>query len=98
MNKKGAELSLNVIIIAVIVIIVLVVLVIIFSGRTNIFAKITHQTGEQYSVQRCDVPGTGRFCSSVCLAGTEEVKMPEGFTCGDSQTMGIGKCCCCKFD
>ena len=41
MDKKGAELSLNVIIVAVILLIVLVVLVIIFSGKTGIFAKTT---------------------------------------------------------
>jgi len=41
MNKKGVELSLNVIIIAIIVIIVLVVVVIIFGGKINVFSKST---------------------------------------------------------
>jgi len=41
MNKKGAELSLNVIIIAIIVIVVLVVVVIIFSGKISLFGKST---------------------------------------------------------
>ena len=41
MDKKGVELSMNVIIIAVIALLVLVVLIFIFSGRTQIFAKGT---------------------------------------------------------
>ncbi len=39
MNKKGAELSMNVIVIAAIVLLVLVVLSIIFLGRVGIFSK-----------------------------------------------------------
>ena len=39
MNREGAELSLNVVIIAIILIIVLVVVIIIFGGRLNIFGK-----------------------------------------------------------
>ena len=41
MNKKGAELSLNVIIVAVLVLIVLVVLIVIFSGRIGKFNEGT---------------------------------------------------------
>jgi hypothetical protein len=41
MNKKGAEMSLNVIIIAILVIIVLVVVVIVFSTKFSIFGKTT---------------------------------------------------------
>jgi len=88
MNKKGAELSLNVIIIAV---------VIIFSGRTNIFAKSTQQASQQYTADRCDVPGTGRYCSSQCLEGNYDTGMTN-FTCGNIPSLGIGKCCCCKYD
>jgi len=38
-NKKGAELSVNVIIVAVIALLVLVVLFAIFTGRMGIFSK-----------------------------------------------------------
>ena len=96
MNKKGAELSLNVIVIAVIVLVVLIVLIIIFSGRSNIFAKTTTKTSEPYAANRCDVPGTGRYCASQCIQGDTEVKI-EGFTCADIVTRGAGKCCCCQF-
>jgi len=41
MNKKGAELTLNVMIILIILLIALIVLVIIFSGKTSIFSKTT---------------------------------------------------------
>ena len=96
MNRKGVEMSLNVIIIAVLVMIVLVVLVIIFSGRTQLFTKTTHDTSEPFSVKKCDIPGTGRYCSSSCLEGDQEVNMPEGFECSDT-SRGTAKCCCCKF-
>ena len=96
MNRKAAEMSLNVIIIAVLVLIVLVVLVIIFSGRIGRFQNSTAETQAPYKANTCDVPGTGRYCSDQCLEGDSEVNI-QGFTCRDSQTRGIGKCCCCKF-
>ena len=96
MNKKGAELSLNVIIIAVLVIVVLIVLVIIFSTRTSIFTKTTHDTSKPYEAQTCDVPGTGRYCSGACIAGDTEVHFETTPICLD-KSMGEGKCCCCKF-
>jgi len=94
MNKKGAELSLNVIIIAVLVIIVLVVLVIIFSGRMGLLTKTTHETSEPYSAQRCDIPGTGRYCADDCktLGDHREVIIEGGHTCADT-SRGISKCC-----
>lgn len=96
MNKKGAELSLNVIIIAVLVLIVLVVVVIIFSGRIGIFQKGAAETEQPYKASVCDIPGTGRYCSSQCLEGDYEVDMKD-FTCLDEETRGTGMCCCCKF-
>jgi len=39
MNKKGAEMSLNVIIVAAIALLVLVILSVIFMGRIGIFSK-----------------------------------------------------------
>ncbi len=64
MNKKGAELSLNVIIVAVIVLIVLVVLVVIFSGRLGIFGRTTASCETQ-----------GGFCTeeSECPPGSTRI-------------------------
>ncbi len=39
MDRKGAELTMNVIIVAVLALIVLVVLLVIFTGRTSTFSK-----------------------------------------------------------
>ena len=96
MSKKGAELSLNIIIIAIILLIALVVVIIIFSGKMNLFQKGSEETSAPYKSSVCDVPGTGRYCSDVCFEGDNEVKM-DSFTCRDTQTRGVGKCCCCKF-
>lgn len=46
-NKKGAELSLNVIIIAIIVIIVLVVVIVIFGTKLNLFGKTSDSCESQ---------------------------------------------------
>ena len=100
MDKKAAELSLNVIIIAVIVIIVLVVLIIIFSTRTNIFTRSTHEASAPFGTSICDVPGTGRYCSSSCFTdtGDYDTGMKSGeFTCRNTDR-GADKCCCCKFE
>ena len=66
MNKKGAELSMNVIVIAAIVLLVLVVLSIIFLGRVGIFSKqvgdCTSKGGSCQLKTECDIskmsPGT----------------------------------------
>ena len=96
MNRKAAEMSLNVIIIAVLVLIVLVVLVIIFSAKIGRFQNSTAETQSPYKASVCDVPGTGRYCSDVCLEGDSDTGL-KSFTCRDTQARGIGKCCCCKF-
>lgn len=67
-NKKGAELPLNVIIIAAIALIVLIIIVFIFTGRISIFGKgledCISKTGHECSSQDCDIktqvpiPGT----------------------------------------
>jgi len=81
MNKKGTELSLNVIIIAVILIIVLVVVIIIFGGRINIFSKSTASCSAR-----------GGYCRSPdqntkgCPAGDVEIK----------NTDCTGQICCLK--
>ncbi|HLD88766.1 MAG TPA: hypothetical protein VI894_01020 [Candidatus Nanoarchaeia archaeon] len=58
MNKRGVELSVNVIIIAIIALLVLVILVAIFTGRIAIFS------GES---AKCE--SQGGKCSFVCGQG-----------------------------
>ena len=77
MDKKGAELSLNVIIVAVILLIVLVVLVIIFSGKLGLFTKSSEETSAPFKPTVCDVPGTGRYCSDQCFEGDTEEHLIE---------------------
>ena len=96
MNKKGAELSMNVIIIAVLVIVVLIVLVIIFSGRIKIFGNVTQTQANPYTKSTCDIPGTGRYCATACEAGDNEVQITQPHYCMDA-TKGVDRCCCCKF-
>ncbi|MDD5178384.1 MAG: hypothetical protein PHT54_03850 [Candidatus Nanoarchaeia archaeon] len=68
LNKKGAEISLNTVIIAIIVIIVLVVVVVFFLfGFENVTTKIksifysgTTGTDESLAVQLCNT-----YCSSI---------------------------------
>ncbi len=97
MNKRGAELSLNVIIIAVILIVVLVVLVIIFSAKTSIFTQTTTETAKPFTAKTCDVPGTGRYCSDNCGSDSDVSSQFTGgqFDCLDKITGGSSKCCCC---
>ena len=82
MNKKGVELSLNVIIIAVILLVVLVVMIVIFSGKTSIFAKTT---------SGCEARG------GTCLDGTScpASSAPAGF---GMQLCATGKICCIALE
>ena len=82
MNKKGAELSLNVIIIAIIVLIVLVVLIVIFTEKTSIFARTT---------SGCEARG------GTCVDGTScpASSAPAGF---GIQLCDAGKICCIQLD
>jgi len=95
MNRKAAEMSLNVIIIAVILLVVLVVLVIIFSGKIGSFQKGATQTEAPYKSNVCDVPGTGNYCSSHCFEGDSDTGK-KNFNCTDL-SRGVETCCCCKF-
>jgi len=81
MNKKGAELSMNVIVIAAIVLLVLVVLSIIFLGRIGIFGK---------SVGDCATKG------GVCVARedcTDITRLAPGTNCEKDEP---GTICCVK--
>jgi len=85
MNKRAAELSLNVIIVAVIVIIVLVVVVIIFSGKINIFSKTTVSCQAQ-----------GGYCTPpqfTTVAGVSYPTCPAGETMIKNSDCGEQICC-----
>jgi len=83
MNKKGAELSLNVIIIAIIVLIVLVVVVIIFGSRFNIFSKTS-----------ADCQTQGGVCETgESIAGLSIKQCPEGETKMNAKCDGALICC-----
>ena len=86
-SKKAQGLSLNVVIIAALVLIVLVVLVVIFSGRTALFSKGTAEVQEQYSGQKCEIPGTGRVCAANSCP-------PGKIAMGDNLDCGSGWLCC----
>lgn len=86
MNKKGVELSMNVIIIAAIGLLVLLVLTFIFLGRVGTFGE---KSGS------CDIQGG--MCAVKCGNadyGTENnAKMNPLLTCPDS-TAGEKQVCC----
>lgn len=77
-NKRGVELSMNVIIIAALVLIVLVVLVLIFGYRMNIFGTTlntcngvcqptsTCLTGSAAVPMNCDSNGDGKADGKYC--------------------------------
>ena len=67
MNRKGAELTLNMMIIIIILLIALVVLIIIFSGKTSIFANATGS---------CESKG-GQCLPLNCSADTQ-ASLPSG--------------------
>jgi hypothetical protein len=84
-NKKGAELSVNVIIIAVIALLVLVVLFAIFTGRMGIF-----------NVGISDCLGKGGKCKDTCDS-TSESYMPA-LTCKAAAGSTPPKCCMSMSD
>jgi len=62
-NKKGVELSMNVIIIAILAILVLVILALFFTGGIkSLFTKIT----SLYSGQLTDVSSKIASCNAIC--------------------------------
>ena len=80
MNKKAAELTLNVIIIAVLVLMVLVVLLFIFSGRINLFGKglknceslggKCYSEGDSANVDTVEWDSDGKATKINCKKGT----------------------------
>lgn len=87
MDKKGVEISMNVIIVAAIGLLVLVVLSVIFLGRIGTFGQ---KTGD------CVVQGG--TCAPVCggdegaLYGTEDMKKNPLLTC--PEVAGETEVCC----
>ncbi len=86
MNREGAELSLNVVIIAIILIIVLVVVIIIFGGRLNIFGKSS--TACQTQSGYCTAPVTAGCTDSSGCCPSGEIKIP-----GAKCTTTLEICC-----
>ena len=81
-SKKGAEMSLNVIIVAVIALVVLVVLVAIFTGRITIFQRGVAEQGDtelttmRITYGQC-APSTSmesKFKVDFSAAATDELK------------------------
>lgn len=72
MDKKGAELSLTIIIVAILLLVALVVIIVIFSGKTGIFARTTSecraQGGECKEGSKC--PSTDAYVGASCEAGS----------------------------
>jgi len=82
MHKKGAELSLNVIVIAAIVLIVLVVMVVIFSGKIGSFRQ---------GMNNCDTRCVNS--ASDCSEDATPLLIPNCDANGDGKADG-GKYCC----
>ena len=84
MNKKGVELSMNVIIIAAIGLLVLVVLSIIFLGRAGVLGQKT---------QDCEVQGglCGEKCGEPGTPTAEHAQRNPLLTCPQGQV------CCLKI-
>ena len=93
MDKKGVDLSVNVIIVAAIALAVLVVLFAIFTGRIGVFSKGVSETTN---------------CEQICNAAGYKVELTkttnEGGTCTGGTTPllgayelegGVRKQCCC---
>ncbi|MBN1386369.1 hypothetical protein JW968_05350 [Candidatus Woesearchaeota archaeon] len=83
MERKGAELSMNVIIIAAIALVVLIVLVIIFSGRLGQFGEGTDETTGQAKAKVC-MANKGR-----CVNRADMNTIPGGCNIQPPQDLGI---------
>ncbi|MFH1455893.1 MAG: hypothetical protein ABIF40_03000 [archaeon] len=69
MNKKGAELSLNFLIIAALALIVLILVVLFFTGG---FEKIFTKTGEVTQLSTQERLIAEQICKTACEYGSEE--------------------------
>jgi len=86
-SKKGAELSINVIIVAVIALVVLAVLIFIFSGRSQVFVK-------SVSMSCIEQGGECKPANAPC---PENKYLVYARGCGDvdknTNEKGLGPCC-----
>lgn len=90
-NRKGAELSLNVIIVAIIVLVVLVVMIVIFSGKIGGFREGVEKQSEVFAADRCEIPGTGRKCLDGTVTCDPEDIIDGEFSDCESSAQG-----CCR--
>lgn len=75
-SKKGAEITLNTIIIATIAIIVLIILIGIFTGKIRLFGEGL-STAEQ-SAQKKICTNQNGYCSNECDLSEKVLKAPAG--------------------
>ena len=67
-NKKGAELTMNTIIIAVIVLIILVVMVLLFTGKIRKTGEGITDVEKSITADKCEIPGS-RTCTDARMCG-----------------------------
>ncbi len=63
-NKKAQGMSIKVVIIAVLALIVMIVLVMIFTGKIKVFSSGASDTSDQFTGNKCELPGTNNECMS----------------------------------
>ncbi len=92
-NKKGAEITLNTIIIAAIAVIVLIVLVGIFTGKIRFFGEGVNTAEEQAKARICSAQGG--YCAPSCqkVNDVEQVVAKEKPAGGWTDCPGQN---CCK--
>jgi uncharacterized membrane protein YvbJ len=97
MNKRGAEISVNIIIIAAIALIVLVVIVAIFTGRIGLFSTGVEKTAncEQACASLSKTMVAPVTDTNKCHATDTQI---PGMTNGIVNMGGVDKPrpCCCK--
>lgn len=82
MNKKGAELSMNVIIVSIIALVVLVVVIIVFVNKMG--ATVTQTDTCSNNGGRC--VETAKDCSGTY----EQIRSGTSYTCTDKQVCCVG--------
>lgn len=88
MNKKGAEMSMSIIVVAVIVLLVLVVISVIFMGRMGQTRK---------TLETCST--NGGSCTDVtvgCVSANYEKEITGVCFQADQKTVDTTKVCCVK--
>lgn len=86
MNKKGAELSINIIIVAAITLIVLVIVIVIFASRTTMFSRDVNSTQAKLCSSQGGFCILSEDCAEPLSAGILSQTYPD---C-------VGGTVCCK--